>query len=57
MGSSSSRRSRTADGPSEGAVADALRAHDRSSAERVEEDRLEEHVADALGDRPAGEAA
>ena len=38
----SSRRSRTGDGPSEGAVADALRAHDRSSAERVEEDRLEE---------------
>ena len=57
MGSTSSRRSRTGDGPSEGAVADALRAHDRSSEERVEEDRLEEHVADTLGDRPAGEAA
>ena len=55
--STSSRRSRAADGPGEDAVADALRAHDRASAEPGAEDRLQERVADALGDRPAGEAA
>ena len=55
--STSSRRSRAGDGPGEDAVADALRAHDRSAAETAAEDHLEERVADTLGDRPAGEAA